>query len=393
MSGSFLSAFTDLTNSTSSAVLSEKKKRINEAMRKNYSFWSWLAGKSGKQFLQGGPTITDQILLSVTSQSSTHKPLQEVTYNSVQSGDTWTGRWCFWRTPSLAGEDELEMNVGEHLDGMGRFLAIKDVFFNKMQVQMTDAFNYGASLYWARPDVARMEGSSADLPYSVPTLVNENTNGLPTTGVDAQGGTWTVIQGINPSTTGKTAWANSKYAYKNLVAGDRDNLLYAFKNAQIQLAWTPPVGSGKEDYFDATKIPEYMVFTSAQGILNADRMWRETGYWVNMQDADLTPRFGPWQFVYESQLDTATVFPTGSGGAASTELDMAGTTNAGPRYFILNRNLLKPVFKNGYFMKHETFTPDGNQPDAIRMLIRNKGNLYRTSGQRNAIIYPTADIS
>lgn len=414
-----LQGFTNFVNSTSTAKVDAEKERLNEAVIQNYLYYGLLAGKGGKDYLCGGSSITRQIKFSSTSQSETRKPLQDTNYAVEQGGVDMTVYWREWHTPAAIAEQTLIYNESDHLDGMGRFIAWYDTYLNAYQDMCTDQVNFGEYLALRRPDVAAMENSGGKDPYCLHALVNEFDNGLTGSGVDAQGTAWTQVQGLVPSaypetnpspgyTSANTSlWSNLRVGYKNLQADDKDNLINALATAMAKLDYRPPQSlPGKERFFQWTKPTDFIGVCSLAGILALQRQYRRQGMWVNTENFELTPRFGPWQFVYSSKLDNLAVYPTGSAAAIATatagvETDTTNTTatNAGPRFMLLNRsgkNGVHMMFHRDGFMKSRVF-PAGSDPrqyDAIKMVVNNKGNVYRTSGRRaGAMLVPTSNIT
>ena len=404
MPGFDLTAFSTFTNSTSNAVLMEKTKRRNAAMKRNYIYTSLLAGKA--DYLKGGAAITDQILLSITSQSHTHKWLAEESYQEAQDGVVWTGAWRAWRTPQAIAEITLLLNGGAPMSGEGRFLQIKDVYFEKLQTQYTDAYNFAESLAFAVPHSTNMESSTGTEPYSILALYNEGGSTAATVnrgtiisglfgaspyGGTITGGAWTTVQGVSPTAGGQTEWGLHGFSYSNVTADDPNNLLMAFKRAAIKLKYKPPTG-GKERYFDETSLPDIIVFCSALGIEKMYEMSLKQGFYTNVEDFEFTPRFGPFQFVYCSELDDAAWCPTGTSGNPSAETTTTNS-NAGPRYLLVNRNDTKCVFLTGKYMETKTFPPDRKNPDGLATLISNVGNNYSVNRRTSGIIYPIANIA
>jgi hypothetical protein len=223
--------------------------------------------------------------------------------------------------------------------------------------------------------------------------VNEHTNGLAVPGA-ANGGTWTTKQGIAPTDSGKGNWVPTRQGYGQLAATTTSGLVSAFDKAFLKTDFSPP--PMKAEYYEsATAQPSGVIFTSLAGVSNAQFAYRiENDRWANNWDPFGRPMYGGRPFVYVKQLDTAAIFPTGTSGAYSTELnDSSGSENFGPRYFGIQPKYMRMVYKNTRFQKDLGELTPYDAPHRHSRPMDTWGNLIARSLIRHFIVYPTADIT
>ncbi len=397
MAGSSISAFTEFVNETGPTYLTSQTDRVNDAAKTNYETIGYLSrGQQMSDVLQGGANIKDIIYLNAVRRARSYKPMEDQSYQAVQTGITWTGEWRCWMTDIVVTDQELELNAGATLNNNTRAQKFKDIWFTKQQQAHSDAMDYLEEKYWAVPNTLEMESATGQEMYSIPALVNEFTNGLPTS--VHPGGAWTTKQGINPTTAGQTNWVPQQFDYIDKLPStsgsyNAKSLIAVFDRAWSKLNFRPPPHD--KQYFETeTAQPINVVFTSLQGRLNLLTSYRASNnLWADVHDPFFTPMYGGAPVVYVAALDTAAIFPTGAGATLSTELDTAGTTNAGPRYFLIQPKYLRTIFHSERFMANLGKMKDVRQPTTNIWPIDTWSNTIARSLRRHAIIYPSADIS
>lgn len=386
-----MSAFTRFQDITGPTYLTSREAVVNDAQRTNYRTAGYLLrGQQMSDVLQGGSKIKDNILLSVDRVTHSYHPGDNETIPMPQPTATWTVEWRFWITPLGWTDQQLELN-----DASGDLVHIfKSEWFRMQQEAVTDQFNYLEDVWWAVPNKATMEATDGKEQYSIPAFINEHTNGLAVPGA-ANGGTWTTVMGIDPTAAGKTNWVPTQQTYPALLpASGAGGLVSALDKAYDKVDFmAPPM---KAEYFEsASAQPQGFIACSLTGKTNARFAYRsENDRWVDQWDPFGMPTYGGRPFVYIKQLDTAAIFPTGTSGAYSTEMnDSTGSENYGPRYFGIQPKYLRCVWKNGRFMKDLGVFTDKGTPTSHARFWDNWGNLVCRSRRRHFIIYPSADVA
>lgn len=383
-----MSAFSRFQDITGPTYYSSKEDVINDAQKQNTNTLGYLLrGQQMSDTLSGGSSIRDNINLSVDRIARFYSVDETETYQSPQNSATWIQYFRFARTYCTWTDQELELN-----DASGELTHVfKKLWFKIQQEMWTDWFNFHEEALWAVPNKTKMEGIDGTDFMSIPALINEHTNGLAVPGA-ANGGTWTVKQALSPVT--HPNWVPTQQGYAALIAtGGASGLVSAFDKAFMKTDFSPP--PMKAEYYDSpTAQPSGVIFTSLAGVTNAQFAYRsENDRWANNWDPFGRPMYGGRPFVYVKQLDTAVIFPTGAGAAYSTELDIAGTTNAGPRYFGIQPKYLRMVYKNTRFQKDLGELTPYDAPHRHTRPMDTWGNLIARSLIRHFIIYPTADIT
>jgi len=388
MAGQALSLFAEFVNETGPTFLTSQEERVNDAQKRNYRTLGYLSrGQKMSEMLQGGQQIKDIIYLSATRTGRTYLPNEAISRTNKQTGTAWTVPWRFWENHIAYTDQEIELNDGASAAQLAQ--QYKRIWHAKQQELATDQANFQEELLWAVPDTTKMESATGQEPYSIPCFVNEFDNGLPSAA--HPGGAWTTVQQINPTTVGQTNWVPQRFGYTASTTTTQA-LTDAFDKAWLSLEFQSPPYD--KQYFESdTAEPINIVATSMQGRINLMKVYRANNdRWEDMKDPWFQPMYAGAPCVYVAQLDSAAIFPTGAAAALSTELDTAGTTNAGPRYFLLQPKYLRMVYKSGRFMKNlGEFTPP-ETPTSHFMPVDTWGNLVCRSRIRHGIIYPTADI-
>jgi hypothetical protein len=395
MAGVNLTALTSLSNDASPAILTGPKQRINDAARVNYSLSSaFLSGRDITKMLQGGPVIQDEILLSITPRARKVKVGEVENPQVTQSGTIWTGRWRFARTHIAYTDQEILLSGGAPSAEYGRYLQQKDIMNGKIQEMYTDWANFMEDQAVSAPHATNMESSSGDQMYSTWAFVNEYTNGLyAPTGIT--GGTWSTVMGISPTT--EPNWVPTQKTYTNLIPDDSTELLAGLRKAFRAIGVEAPSPKvAPSGNFEPSMMPaSAIILCSEQGQENVIRRYQTSqSMWNNKWDPAGNPTFMGASFIYVKAKDTLAVYPTGASGAASTELDTAGTNNAGPRYEIIQPKYMSWVFHKERFMEwNGDFQRGVGQVDTYVRYNDTYGQLVCNSRRRQAIVYPAADIS
>lgn len=384
-----MSAFARFQDITGPTYYSSKEDCINDAQKTNTNTLGYLLrGQQMSDTLQGGSSIRDNIQLSTTRIARFYAVDETETYQAPQPTATWIGYWRFARTYVTWTDQQIELN-----DVSGDLTHIFKSEWYKIQQEMwTDWFNFLEEAAWAVPNKSKMEAADGTDFMSIPALVNEHTNGLAVPGA-ANGGTWTTVQQLAPTDSGKENWVPTRRSYAALIAsGATSGLVSAFDKVFMQTDFSPP--PMKAEYYESpTAQPSGCIFTSLAGVANAQFAYRsENDHWSNMNDPYGRPLYGGRPFVYIKQLDTAAIFPTSTAGAYSTEL-VTTNSNAGPRYFGIQPKYMRMVFKNTRFQKDLGELTPYDAPHRHSRPMDTWGNLIARSRLRHFIVYPSANIT
>lgn len=389
-----LTAFTDFIASTGTNVFRGPRDVVNDAVKSNYGALHFLwRGQRDADILQGGKDISDTIYLEAVRRSRTYKPNDPQSITMPQTLTNWAIPWRFVITDMAWTDEEVTLNAGAELSDKARAQKFKDLKYQKERDTKTDHINHLDDMLWAVPDTTKMESASGQEPYSIPCFVNEFTNGLPSAA--HPGGVWTTKQGISPAAAGKSRWQAQRFTYSSagppvatVAAG---TLIAQLDKAFHKTEFSPPPMHA--DMFEPTSNNSMrVVFTSLAGKVNLMNSLRAANdRWNETQD----PATGFFNLMYKNvpivycaQLDTAAIFPTGASAALSTELDTAGTDNAGPRYFGINTQYLRPVTHRERFFNDLGIKNDITQPTTFAKFFNSYINLAARSLQRQFIVYP-----
>src|SRR5688572_13922232 len=127
MAGSSISQFTEFVNQTGATYLTSESDRVNDAQKTNYNTLGYLSRRQQmSDMLQGGSNIKDITYLSATRRARSYKPMEDQTYQAVQTGVTWTGEWRCWMTDITVTDQELELNAGAVFSKEHRAQKFKD---------------------------------------------------------------------------------------------------------------------------------------------------------------------------------------------------------------------------------------------------------------------------
>lgn len=390
--GANTSAFGAWVTATGPQIFSGPREIINDAQLTNYRTLGYLMrGQEMSQVLQGGSHIEDTILLSVQAIAHSYLPGATETYTQPQPGTQLKVPWRFFMTHIAWQEEMLLLNAGGDRTPEARYQKYKDLWFKLEQQLYTDNANYWEAVAWGVPDKTKMEAAGGQEPYSIPCFINEFTNGLPSAA--HPNGVWTTVEQIDPAVAATANFKPYSRTYSSLTVDTALNFIDSMDDATMSVDFQPPP-MNREYYTSPTSTPQFVTFTSKQGVKNARRIYRDSNdRWQDQWDPFGNPVYDRMPIVYVATLDTAAIFPTGAAAALSTELDTAGTTNAGPRYFGVNPKYLKMVWHKDRYLENLGEDHDARQPTTKFINFNTIGNMICTSRRRHFVLYPSADIT
>lgn len=394
-SGTSINLFSEFVAITGPTYLTSARAVVNDAQKTNYNTLGYLLrGQGMADVLQGGAEIRDYIFLEAVRRSRTYKPNERQTYTNPQTGVTWTIPWRFFLTDMVWTDEEIELQAGGNMSREAKFQVYKDLYWRKQQQLYTDQADHWEEVFWAVPDTTEMEAAGGQEIYSIPAMINEFANGLPT--AIHPGGAWTTKQGIDPTAAGNENWVPQQFQYAPNLAGGGfdpddfdDNVIGFLDQAFMALDFRPPPVY-KEYFEQAYTRPVGVIFTQLEGRSKLMRLYRTSqDRWVDIRDPYNNPTYMNAPIVYVRQLDTAAIYPTGAGGALDLfDTITGGVDVAGPRYYLIQPEYLRPVFHAQRYFKNLGIMTDIEQPTTHIMPVNTYANLATRSLRRHAILYP-----
>lgn len=390
MPGVDLAAFADFMFTTGPTIASGRNRVINDARARSYLL-DWIISGSMKKLLQGGSSIKDIIFLDAKSTYRRRKVGQGLTYQQPQVLDEWSIPWRFADDHAGWSKEILELNTGR-LAGEyvhHEYKRLKAQIMNRLYQSIVDGME--ADIF-AVPDPAEMELSTGTRPNSLFLYSNEFANGLYPSYLTANGGPNTV-QGIDP--TVKTGWSCVREDYKSIgaVAGATAPHLFT----ALDKAWVRSGIKRLPKYPEAGEAPNRInkIITNLVGLTNFTEAQRiNNDHFRNSKNSPhYDAEYRGVEIMEVAALDTAAVYPTGSGGALST-YDDATNSNDGPRYHGFSQEYLTMCFhEEGFFRKIKPFPlNESGQFNQWVMPVDLWRNMYASSRRRHFCIYPSASI-
>ena len=206
-----LSVFNDFMTATDQTVLTGPNELVNEAVRNSYFFSEVMRGRPNTEVVQGGTKIVDQLVFEDHGTYQHVSPTDTFNWQNPQTLVEWEIPWRFGMNYMVWFDHEIELQVPDGLSANARARVYKRIKNSKETGAVTSTINGLEDELWAAPSNASMEASTGRAPYSIPFMVNEETNGL-TTGV-------TTKQSIAPATYAKWVPQQEGYDYSTINLG------------------------------------------------------------------------------------------------------------------------------------------------------------------------------
>ena len=371
---SALSTFTDFVDTTGPSFLTSAEDVVNEACKNNYLMRRFMRGNGPSESVQGGSKIKDTIMFDDSSTFQYYEPNETFSWQNPQVVENWEIDWRFCVDHMVFTDAEIELNLGGGLGRDARHQAFKRLKRIKEQRLWTSILNGMEDALFSVPSNADMEESTGTKPYSVPSFVNEGTNGLYSG--------FSTVQGLNPTTY--TKWAPQKETYTSSAVDNAANIISTFDKMFLDVQFTPP--PSHQEYFDDPSLNAMFIACSKKGqniYAQLLRASQDTFVTSSRQDpAYMSPKFAGIDLVYASNLDTY------AGYTSSTTEGQDGT-NRGPRYYFLNGNYMKYIFhQTRYMFQHPTMRHP-NQPFTSIVPVDSWYNFVCRSRQRQGIVAPS----
>lgn len=386
--GSALSTFSDFVASTGPSYLTSADSLINEVQKNSYIMRRFLKGAEKTFVLQGGSKIKDALILDEASTFQQYQPNDTFTWSNPQVLTDMELNWRFSVDHMSWTDQEIELNTGglsnEALRGVYKRLKRE-----KEMRMWTSMINGWEDLLWRLPNNGEMEDANGLYPYSIPALVNEQTNGVYSG--------FTNIHGINPAN--KSRWVPQQETFDtNFATVDNPgNIISAFDRMFYKIRFEAP--PTKQEYFETPKYQSQFIACSRKSLNVYQRLLRAsqdrfTGIASYQDPAYLTPQYGGIDLQYVSSLDTAALYPNSRSSPTSYHAeDDASAEYEGPRYYWLNGQYLCPVFHTSRYMVQKAPMTHPNQPFTTVVVTDCWWNLVVRSRRRQGIVYPSADCT
>lgn len=387
-----LANFTDFMTDTDVAVVTDPNHILNEAQLNTYSLSRMLKGGGADFVLNGGDQITDMVMFDESTTAQHYDPNDTFTPENPQVQTTITIDWRFTVDHMTWTNQEVMLQASSGLSKKNRFLAYKNLRNSKEQRLATSLINFIEGAIWRDPNsataYAKMETNTKGpgQPYSLPALVNEETNGL------ASG--WTLKATIAPASQSKWVPQQVQYDWTDPddSDGDRDGIIEAFDDMLERIRFLPP-GKYNEHFEDKAKQldpAKCVIMTQREGKTLYKQVLRASNdTLISKQDPHYnSPQFAGYDVMHIAQLNTATLY-AGSGSTWVAH-DAATVTTRGPRYYWFNFNYLKFLFHGErYFIKEKPIVHP-QQPFTRVQYVDVWHNIFPCSLQRQGIVYPGA---
>jgi hypothetical protein len=393
----FGSVFTGWVQDTGSNYQKGPGERLNHWARLNYDTLGFLTrGKKQSRVVKGGSDIREQIMLTGTARAENISATATTSPAITETGAILRQDWRILRTHCAYDERALDLNMGGNVGSDGGFQQFRDTRDSMYQEMYTDLANKMDENLWAQPHFDEMEGTSGIKPLSIPAIVNEHVGGLTTAACDAGGDLWTTLFNLLGTTTGFTTnFAPQRFSYTNVTVNSPTNLIAAFDLAYESLNFKAPPQN--KEYFnpDSGMLPaQTWIAASKEGVVKLKQLCRASqDRWDNPLDAyGGRPTYAGVPVVSVALLTTATIFPTGSAGAAGTE-STTTNSNGGPRFHLINSNYLDVLYHSKWFMHQYEIQRQQNNPARVAIFYDTLHNVWANSRKHHGIIYPTANIA
>jgi hypothetical protein len=377
MSGVHLNAFVDLFLGTSQAVLTGPNFILNETQPRNTLLWEFMRAHDMEEMLQGGDTITDQIILDSDNTYGAYNPM-EVREPHLSNHLTEVSiNWAFTDAYVLFSKHEKGLAQASSLNRGARSY----VFKNAIKAKWSNLFiniNKGMNNeFFATPDFNTMEATTPvgkRVPMSL--FVTTTEHGALTTETNPTGKMppgFTTVQGV--STTLKPLWANPVEFYvegkAEIITNQRWDGFQAMQSLLDRMD------------FQALPIrPEYGTVSRPDGFFICSKKGKQLFTYATAKSNDFT-RHGPSNAAYpglnfdgvpllwKEGMDTAAVWRDATSllyageNDDTLDVDGAATTNpefAGPRFVAVVPRWYKKIMHSEHFLEQETPPASDTQP-------------------------------
>jgi len=380
MAGSPLAEFTDFMSVTDFHVLTGPDVIQVEAFENSYILDRFMRGTDMSQTIQSGSKIKDFIMFDEANTFTSFQPNETFTWENPQVLNEWEVPWRFHLDHMSWTSQELALNGDQTAEARKvQYKRLKRAKETRMVASTTKGFE---AKLWAVPNATTMEAAGGKEMYSIPALINEETDGT----YDG----FTTVMGLNPATY--TAWKNQIKQYDAAdpddTDGDLDGLFDAMEDMQLSVNFRTP--NAMQPYMQQPlAIQKQMILTSKAGRVQFSNLLRAGNdrFVAGPQDPSYgNPMFMGRPVEYISALDSLAIYDDGSSGRTTEAL----ATDAGARYWFIDGNALNIFWHSEYFMKKHTVKEPTNQVGSYVLPVESWCNLLTKSRRCHGIVKPGA---
>lgn len=412
MAGVTLDTFVDVFLATSQAILTGPTALITEAQKRRTLLKQILNSHEFSTMLQGGDTITDQIMFGENKTYGAYNPLQPKTPNFSNNLTEISVNWAFADASVSFSKHEKGINgINDYRSGV-RATKFKDVIYSKWANLFVNVNNGMERELFAVPNSATMEtitGGGTRVPLSVFCTITEfgavYANAKPT-GLMPTG--FTTVQ--NVSSTTQPLWSNPLQTYSAglAAAGVRWDGFSAMSKMYDRLYFEEL--AIRPEYGEVSN-PEGFIFTSLRG----KTLWENNTAQANnyLRNGPSEPayayvgnglHFNGVPVKYVEFMDTAGVWRDAEPGTAfcgefdvSTDEDGGALGNPqfeGPRYVWIVPKYFKVIMHKEHFLEEERPPASVFQPYERVVFFDCWHQTFNRSRQRaGGVVTPGADIT
>ncbi len=382
-------AFPQYFNSTRATVAKPVDYIINLSQKSNYAATNFIKGKSPFEMAKGGSSVQEVVHVADNGSFGAFTPGQ---FDNLQfRGQTavLNANWRFYRSSVFWTDFEYNTNTrdGTDRERVKNFKTLKD------QESYTSHLNGVDGLLFARPDFQKMEnaptGTAADsaAAFSIPALLTEdNVRWRPPASASDGGGTWSSNNILGQDVTVNTWHRNAVRYYDPAdIFDEGQGILPAFDRLWLDIKRDPPSDAGKlmQGYVPS----DLLIFTNNDGYTKLQQIGRQYQRWNDAKDMAMpNPKFDGCDVIYAPQLDTEALEQTRGASATYT-----GQAYQNPRYFVVNRKFLGPIWNTANVMQAAPAIRGGlNQPDVTGIWTVSQMNIFMSDRRAHGVIAPAA---
>lgn len=383
-------AFPQFFNATRATVAKPSDFLLNLSAKVDYVAAKLLKGKSPFEAVKGGTSLQEVLHVADNGSFRPTTPGSFRTVGSRGATATLTANYRFYDSHVFWTDFEYNANTvnGTDRERIKNFRTMKD------QESFTTHLNGVDNLLFARPNSAKMEdapsGSAADqaAAYSIPALISEDTVRYRPPGTSSDGlGVWDQSSGnILGQAPASNTWHRNQVALYDPadIFDEQNGILAAFDRLWPLLKYKVP--SGGEKFMQGSQPSDLMIFTNLDGFVKLQQIGRAMQRWTDGRDGAMPdPMFDGVPVIYVPQLDTEALEQTRGASANYT-----GTAYTDPRYFIVNKRFLGPVWNEGNVMTPKpAMRGNINQYDVTVVWTASMLNLFCLDRRRHGIVAPT----
>lgn len=390
MPGLTAAQFVDFFNSTRATKLTDASFLVNLAQRTSYPFFQLMKNRNADDVARGGTSIVEVAQFRDTASFRGINPGDRRTVAITSGTGTLSFAYRFYESQSgwTDAEYMLQTSGGDFVQ-VKRFSKVKD------QQGATDHINGLDALLFKVPDQNRMElapagvgGPVADV-YSLPVWMTEDALN-PSANIGRPPGWTTTIGGVDP--TAEAGWrCKQQYFDPANLADPFNGIIAAFDRAELQVVFRPPPEAG--DNMQQQLQSDVVIYTNSDGMTRIQQLCRVVNDRLkSVSDPAVgVATFDGMPFVHVPLLDTANLDQTrGTAGVASS-YNSQPYPNGKPRYFLVPRSYIRPVFAMGGIMDRKPVMRGGIEyPDVNVQYTNSSLNIVCNARNRACVIAPSS---